>query len=196
MTLSRSYVLVCGSLLLALVLLLCGACDLFSPRTPDAPIGEGGTFTQPDAPDLVVENIQNAVAELNTQNYRRSLCESLTFEPTATAESRAPGLWPGWSSDEEISYYTTLAEAARTGQGHELRLTDRVEEIGADRFVLEATYFLTVNHRRPDAPTTVQGRLVWEIVQDADGLWRLCAWTDRELGNNSSWSDLKASFVQ
>ena len=43
-------------------------------------------------------------------------------------------------------------------------------------------------------PDTVQGRLVWEIEQGDDGLWRLQRWTDQELGNSPSWSDLKAEF--
>lgn len=172
------------------------ACDLFDPRTPEPPGGEGGTFVQPDAPDLVIENLRNAVAELNVQNYRRSLDEALVFEPAATAAAGAPSLWSSWSRDEEVGYFTTLAEAARLGEGHELVLTDATEEITADRFVLEAAYLLVVYHRRPDAPDSVQGRLVWEITQNADGLWRLSRWTDQELSRTPSWSELKIEFIQ
>jgi hypothetical protein len=186
-----------SSLLVLLLLLGLGTgCGVFDPREPEAPIDEAGTYVQPDAPDLVVDNLRNAVAELNTQNYRRSLDEQLTFEPTAAAQARSPSLWGSWGRSEEVSYFTTLTEAARLNQGHELRLNDVIEEVGADRYVLEATYLLVVRHRRPDAPDSVQGRLVWDIRPDADGLWRLRRWTDQELGNTPSWSDLKAEFVQ
>lgn len=182
--------------LLAVLGVALSGCGLFEPREPELPVGEAGTFVQPDAPDLVVDNLQNAVAELNTQNYRRSLAEALVFEPTAASAASAPALWPSWSRSEEIGYFTTLAEAARTGQGHELRLTDPVAEVAPDRYVLEATYLLVVRHSRPDAPDSVQGRLLWQIEPDADGLWRLVRWRDQSLSSSPSWSDLKAAFIQ
>lgn len=179
------------TLVLALVL---AACDVFSPRTPEDPIGEAGTFTQPDVPDLVVDNLQAAIAEMNTVNYRRSLAEDLVFEPTAVAEARDPSLWASWSRTEEVNAFTTLAEAARQNTGHSLRLEDIATEVGDARYTLDATYVLVARHRRSDVPDTLQGRLVWVIEQGADGLWSLRRWTDQELGNSPSWSDLKAEF--
>lgn len=170
------------------------ACDVFSTRTPEDPISEAGTFTQPDAPDLVVDNLQAAIAELNTANYRRSLAEDMTFEPTAVAQARDPSLWASWSRIEEVSAFTTLAEAASQSTGHSLRLEDTAAELSDTRFTLDATYVLVIRHRRPTVPDTVQGRLVWQIEQGADGLWALRRWTDQELGNTASWSDLKAEF--
>ncbi|RMH74396.1 MAG: hypothetical protein D6683_12780 [Actinomyces sp.] len=171
-------------------------CDVFSPRTPEPPLEAAGTYEQPDTPEQVIANLQAAVAELNTLNYRRSLAEDLTFTPTATAEARDP-VWTGWGLAEEERYFSTLAAAARTGTGHRLDLNDRtLTLIDADRQVLDATYLLIVNHTRADAPTTVQGRLQWVLVRGTDGLWRLREWVDRELGSNPSWSDLKAAFVQ
>lgn len=180
---------------LILVLLLAG-CDLFSARTPEPPLDEGGTFLQPDTPEQVVANLQAAVAELNTLNYRRSLADDVTFTPTATAEARDP-IWSGWGRTEEERYFSTIAAAARQTTGNALELNDRSFTIlSDDRYVLDATYRLTVNHRRTDAPTTVQGRLVWILTRGADGLWQLQSWTDQELGTNPSWSDLKAAFVK
>lgn len=187
----RGRLTLCGLLLAVAV----AGCDLFAPRAPEDPIGEAGTFQQPDTPDLVVSNLRAAVAELNTDNYRRSLAEDFVFVPTADAEARHPAL-TGWTRAEEISYFTTLAEAARLHSGHELRLADQVVNPGETEYVLEASYILTVHHGRPGVPETVQGRLVWEIAQDEDGLWRLARWTDQTLGSGSSWSDLKAEFVQ
>ncbi len=169
-------------------------CDVFAPRTPEAPVTEAGTFTQPDAPDLVVDNLRAAIAEMNTANYRRSIAEDLAFEPTAVAKQRDPALWANWSSTEENSYFTTLAEAARQSEGHFLRLEDTNTEIGDTRYTLDAAYVLIVLHRRPSVPDTVQGRLIWEIEQGEDGLWALQRWTDQEVGNSPSWSDLKAEF--
>lgn len=181
----------CGGCLAVLA-----GCGVFETRTPEPPVQEGGTFTQPDTPDQVVENLQNAIAELNVLNYRRSLSATVLFTPTATAEAQA-SIWQGWSRTEEERYFSTLTAAAQGATSHRLTLNDRVlTALGPDRSLLEATYVLTVNHRRPDAPTEVQGRLRWLITQGTDGLWVLAEWTDQELGTSPSWSDLKAAFVQ
>ncbi|ARA93094.1 hypothetical protein AWN76_007915 [Rhodothermaceae bacterium RA] len=178
------------------VLLLAG-CSLFSPREPEAPTEAGGTYEQPDTPEQVVANLQAAIAELNTQNYRRSLAEDLVFEPTATAMARTPALWSTWSRQEEDAYFSTLVASARFGSGHELELREDVLSfVTGTRAQLDALYVLTVHHRRAGVPTTVEGRLIWELTQDASGLWHLSRWIDREVGNAPAWSDLKAAFVQ
>ena len=173
------------------------SCDLFSPRTPDPPIDEAGTFVQPDTPDQVIENVRNAVAELNAQNYRRSFADELEFAPTPEAEASAPSIWNGWGVQEEESYFRALASAARLTSGNELRLNDpTLSAVDAARFTFDATYLLTVNHRKQDLPSTLQGRLVWTIVQGSDGLWRISEWSDRSIGDAPSWSDLKTAFIQ
>ncbi len=170
------------------------ACDLFGPRSPEPPIGESGQFIQPDAPDVVIENLKAAIAEMNAANYRRSLDQDLVFEPTAVAEARNLSLWANWGHTEENGYFTTMAEAAGDASGNLLRLEESTTDLGDARYTLDANYVLVVHHRRTGVPDTVQGRLVWEITQGADGLWALKHWADQELGSSPSWSDLKAEF--
>lgn len=172
------------------------ACDVFALRDPEPPITEGGTFIQPDTPDQVVENIQAAISELNVANYTRSLAEDLNFQPTVSAEQR-DAIWSSWSRAQEQSYFTQLVAAASAGGQHVLELSDETMTVlTEDRYSLEARYVLTVQHSRVEVPSLVQGRLVWIITQGADSQWRLQEWTDRELGSEPSWSDLKAGFSQ
>lgn len=179
-----------------LLLVLLGGCGLFDPRTPEAPEADSGTYLQPDTPDRVVANLQAAVAELNVQNYRRSLAEALVFEPTATALARTPATWSGWGRTDETAYFTALASDAQFGTGHQLVLSDPILSFVTDtQAQYDATYALTVQHRRPGVPTTVEGQLVWTIEQGEDGLWQLTRWIDRERGAAPSWSDLKAAFT-
>ncbi len=183
--------------LLLLPLLLIHGCDLFSTRTPEAPIDDAGTFLQPDTPEQVVENIQFAIAELNTPNYQRSLSSTFSFTPTERALAQDQSIWPNWSATEESQYFSTIAAAAEFASNHELTLSDQNISITAeDRFEIDASYVLTINHNRPIVPVIVQGRLIWVIVEEEDGLWRLQEWTDREIGSQPSWSDLKAEFVK
>ncbi len=179
------------------IVILLGACDLFSTREPEIPLEGAGTFEQPDTPDQVIENIRNAVAELNAQNYRRSFAEGFTFEPTASAEARDPSIWTGWSVQEEESYFRAMVQAARLTSGNEVRLTEEnLSAVNPNLFTFDASYVLTVNHRSQDLSATLQGRLVWTLSQGDDGLWRITEWTDRELGDAASWSDLKAEFIK
>lgn len=170
------------------------ACDVFAPRTPEEPIGQAGTYFQPVTPEVVVDNLRASVAELNAANYRRSLDLQLEFEPTAVAEARDPSLWASWGRAEENGYFTTMAEAARLQAGHGLRLEDATTELGDTRYTLDAHYVLVVQHGREGVSDTLQGRLIWEITQGANGLWALRKWTDQTVGSASSWSDLKAEF--
>ena len=184
-----------ASILLIALTFLSG-CSLFSTRDPEAPLEDSGSFIQPDTPEQVVENIQNAVSELNTLNYRRSLSEDFHFDPTATAQSRE-SVFLSWSRAQEEQYFSALVAAASLNTGHSLQLNDEsMTLIQEDAFILDATYVLTVNHRRAEVPTQVQGRLQWVLMQGSDGLWALIEWTDQELGNEPSWSDLKAEFTK
>lgn len=180
----------------ALCVVTLAGCELFSPRTPEEPIADAGTFVQADQPEQVIANLQAALRELNTETYRRSLAEDFTFEPTSDARQEH-AVWSNWGRNEEVSYFTQLAEAARERSGHELTLNEQDANITVEnRYVLDANYFLVVRHGRTDVPDTVQGHLVWDIAQGADGLWRLQRWTDEELGTSPSWSELKAAFIK
>lgn len=179
-----------------LALAVLAGCDLFSAREPEPPATESGTYVQPDQPEAVIENLENAIAELNTLNYRRSLASDLQFRPTATAEAR-DAVWDGWGRPQEEQYFATLVAAAQDAEGHSLVLNDRsLTVVDVTNFQLDATYVLSVNHRRPDVPTQVQGRLIWLIRQSGEGLWELAEWTDQELSVSPTWSDLKAEFVK
>lgn len=186
---------------LALVLILTVAvaasgCSVFSTREPEEPLEDSASFIQPDTPEQVIENIQTSILELNTLNYRRSLAEDLTFQPTATAQARE-SVFLSWSRSQEEQYFSAMVAAASLNQGHSLQLNDQtLTLLGESEFVLDATYVLTVNHRRSETPTRVQGRLQWVLRQGSDGLWALQDWTDQELGSQPSWSDLKAEFTK
>ncbi len=182
------------TLVLAAVIAVSG-CGVFGTRDPEPPITGGGTYLQPDTPEQVVENLRSAVEELNTLNYRRSFSDDFEFTPTSTAEANNP-IFSGWSTTNEEQYFSAVASAAQFSVGHELTLDNPSAAPVSERMsVVDTGYSLTINHNRPDIPTGFAGQLRWEIEQGTDGLWRLTRWTDRELGSDATWSDLKAGFV-
>ncbi|MCY3488626.1 MAG: hypothetical protein F4065_06375 [Rhodothermaceae bacterium] len=181
------------SIWMALVVL--ASCDVFGARTPEPPVGEAGTWLQPVAPDLVVDNLRAAVAELNAANYRRSLDEEFMFTPTAAAYARDPDQWIHWDQAQENGYFVTVAEAAKGSSGNLLRLEDATTELSDTEYILDAHYLLLIKHGSQQIADTLQGRLVWVITKKADGLWMLTRWSDQSIGTEDSWSDLKAEFA-
>ena len=176
-------------------------CDIFGTRDPEPPQAGTGTWLQPDTPDRVIENIQNAVSEMNSGTYLRSLAADFSFEPSQTARAREPELWQGWGRADEETYFGRLVASASFSSGHDLQLLDLTETVLSDqKYVVDANYILTVHHSRTaeQIPTEFQGRLIWEIDKSEEGLWYLQRWTDvdQESQNVASWSELKASFVK
>lgn len=174
-------------------------CSVFDTREPDPPESGVGTWLQPDTPDRVVQNMRNAIAEMNSRNYLRSLAPDFSFEPTVAAKAREPSLWAGWTMSEEETYFSRLVASSNFLSGHSLQLLDVTENFVDDsRWVYDANYILTVQHSRAaeDVPTDFQGHLVWAFQRSSEGLWYLQAWTDQQSANLPSWSELKSTFVK
>ncbi len=183
--------------LAAFMMLQFSSCELFSARDPEDPQFGQSTWLQPDTPERVIQNIQNSVRDLNSQNYSRSLSTEFRFQSTLTAEEREPLLWTSWSGPDELSYFQRLVGASSGFSGHGLELIDTIPTVVSESiYLFEANYLLTLNHSRTDEgiPTEMQGRLSWKIIQLSSGLWVLEEWIDVEIQNQSSWSDLKAAF--
>ena len=177
------------------VLIVLASCDVFGARTPEPPEGEAGTWLQPVAPDIVIENLRTSISELNVANYRRSLHPDFVFVPTAEAYIRNPDQWNNWNRAQENGYFITVAEASKGSSENLLRLEDSTTELSDTTYIMEAQYILVLNHGSQQVSDTLQGRLLWLITKKADGLWTLVGWNDQSVGSEDSWSDLKAEFA-
>lgn len=175
-------------------------CSIFDTRTAEPPGGEStGTFLQPDRPEIVLDNLINAIQNLNTQNYLRNLdTENFEYTPSNAALAANPEVWTGWSSDEEQIYFNNLRASAENTTGHQLRLENITNDLqSSNRRQIVADYMLTLLHNRSNigVPTNISGRFVLELETGEDGLWKIVAWTDVSAGDSFSWSDLRASFL-
>lgn len=186
---------------LPVILILFTSCSLFETREPEPPgLGQGSIFIQPDRPEAVIENLQNAVANLNLQNYVQSLDDSrFMFTPTNSAQINDPTIWANWSVLEEQLYFNNLRAAAEGLTGHQLQFTNinsESQSVTVQQF--RANYTLTVVHNRTsaDIPTVAQGEIILLIEAGENGLWNIVSWTDISSGGTFSWSDFKAAFVR
>ncbi len=180
-----------------LIGMLITSCSLFETRDPEDP---GTTtvpvFIQPDRPQDVIQNLQNAVRALNLDNYRRCLAERFEYEPSSDAQSSNPDLWQGWGFAEEEVYFNNMRAEAEGLSGHELQLENRnFVQISQDQERFEADYRMTVQHNRQGLPVSAEGRMRLLITRDESGIWAIETWTDDISGESDfTWSDFRAAF--
>ena len=183
--------------------LLTASCSLFETRDPEEP---GTTtvpvFIQPDRPQDVIQNLQNAVRTMNLDNYRRCLePEVFSYQPSSVAQSRNPELWQGWGFAEEEAYFNNMRAETEGLSGHELRLENRrLVQISADQEQFDADYRITVQHNRQLLPVEARGVLRLVLVRDESGSWSIAAWSDAVLsdaanGSDFTWSEFRAAFL-
>ena len=186
-----------------LILIICSGCGIFQTRKPQSPLsGNGSTFIQPDDPTIVIQNLQNAIKYVNTQNYLRCLSSTgFEFQATSEAQNNYSNIWSGWSITNEQTYFNNLQAATQNSTGNQLQLTNTSFEIqSSTKQQYKANYTLTVIHNRAQSgvPTVASGQLIFILVQDDTGLWYIQSWTDisNSGGNSFTWSDLKAIFFK
>lgn len=178
--------------------LLAASCSLFETRDPEEP---GTTtvpvFIQPDRPQDVIQNLENAVRTMNLDNYRRCLDpEVFSYQPSSVAQSSNPDLWQGWGFSEEEAYFNNMRAETEGLSGHELRLENRrLVQISADQEQFDADYRITVQHNRQGLPVEAEGRMRLIMIRDESGSWAIESWSDAAEGNDFTWSDFRAAFL-
>lgn len=184
---------------LVLVLLVLSSCTLFETREPDPPDSGAGTpFIQPDRAEIVLQNLENAVKDLNVRNYLNCLNEeTFTYQPTGEAQNSDPDLWSGWGFASEENYFNNLRSSAQSGSGNSLQLSNiESETLSSTEQQISVNYVLNVNHNRntDGIPVTAQGRMILYLVAGDDGLWSISGWTDLSTSGEFSWSDMRSTF--
>lgn len=186
------------ALLIIACLLSVSSCNLFETRDPEDP---GTTtvpvFIQPDRPQDVIQNLQNAVRAMNADNYRRCLDSgTFTYQPSSVAQSSNPELWQGWGFAEEEVYFNNMRAEAEGLSGHELQLENsRFVQITPDQEQFDADYRITVQHNRQGLPVEAEGRMRLTMNRDESGKWSIGAWSDAAEGSEFTWSDFRAAFL-
>lgn len=176
-------------------------CDLFNTRTPQKPSETGSSFVPPTSPSIVIDNLTNAISELNTENYISCFVDStfstyrFLFQAAQGTQTAYGALFHDWNISSERTYFNNLRSRIPTGGESALIFTDaRFESIQADSAVYTATYTLIVQHTVQGVPQQAQGTLLFLMSLDRNNNWAIYRWIDNKTGNDFSWSDLKARF--
>ncbi len=187
---------------LAAAVLLAG-CGLFDTREPENPISSGSNFEQPTTPSVVLRNLENAIGYASAADYRRCFSDSskglptYTFIPSAQGLAAAPTKLRNWGIDQEEEYARNVFSELAQGSAPSLVLTpsevtnvpigDSVQYIG--------TYTVRFPHTREGAEREAQGTLEFTMKLSRQNEWYIVRWRDITLENMTSWSLIKARFI-
>lgn len=184
-----------------LLLITTAGCELFETRDPEPPSSGSSTFIPPTSVDLVLENLTNAIAEKNTENYLRCLVDTLSsdqrfeFIPTASAAGRYATTFVDWSLQSERAWFAAMKAFAEDDAPSNLVLNGAFSVITADSAVYEGGYDLTFRHGVSGVAETVRGTLQFILHTDRNSIWSISRWTDIPLNDETSWSEWKGRFA-
>ncbi len=177
------------------------SCGLFEVRNVQTPNQPRSTFIQPTSPDLVISNLNFAIAEKNVENYMKCFVDSafsprrFAFFPDAVSFNSYP-VFRTWNLSSERLYYTNLVNLTNENSSSNLFLSEIMITSGIDSAVVDSDYILVYDHNRTSIAKTSRGKLRFIMSPDDRSLWSIHAWYDFiEQTGDTTWSNLKANFI-
>lgn len=174
------------------------ACDLFAPRTPEAPDNQNTRFIPPTSPEIVVSNFINSIKDLNNSNYIACLDkDKFSFQPSADVFSKYSEIFLKWDiNSEKIYFYAMNADNSEKINPKISLLASGFDIMSSDSAVYLSDYKIQCEFI-DEAPREFAGKFQMNIVKKSDGLWYIRRWNDFQNPNDSikfTWSALKAKY--
>jgi hypothetical protein len=185
---------------LALLILFSG-CNIFQTRTPEPPQQGRSDFLPPTSPDIVVQNLQNAISDRNVINYIACFSDptsggqSFSFMPSPRAASQYRAIFQNWDISSEQSYFNNLISQSSTSSSSALVLSSIQLVPYTDSAYYSANYTLLWPNKVASNLQQVQGNLQFYLGVNPNGSWSIYRWVDSGTSDTvKTWSDLKAQF--
>lgn len=188
---------------LLLVLVLTSACtNPFTTREPEPPETGGIPFLPPRTPEVVLQNMRNAILEQNVENYIRCLSDAarvargFVFLPEPGVANENPGVFDNWSRESERNYFVQQRAFLPADSLRNLSLQTVQSSQFADSAQFVENYTLTLRHTQRDrgVPVIVGGQATFWLGVDDFGDWAIYRWEDRSNSDLPTWSVLKAAY--
>lgn len=158
------------------------------------------SWQQPTSPEIVLENLKNAIRERNVENYIRSLVDTLksqrrfVFVPDPEVLKNNPAVFENWSLEKEREYVTRLLASLPSDSVIQLTFMDVTQPVISDSSIFDEKYVFIVNHTLQNIPRRTSGRAIFYLEENTDGNWSIYRWEDIRMENQPTWSEIKASF--
>lgn len=187
---------------LGLAVLMAG-CDLFSTREPASPTSNGSNFESPTSPSIVLRNMENALAGANAGDYRKCFSDSsrglppFRFRASSQGIAAAPSTFDEWGIDQEEKYVRNIFAELQSGASCTVTFNpSEVTDVPiGDSIQFSATYLVKFPHTRQGAEREAEGQLQFTFRLSRQNEWYISTWHDVALAGKTSWSLIKARFI-
>ncbi|MEM6805656.1 MAG: hypothetical protein AAF696_29935 [Bacteroidota bacterium] len=180
------------------ILSLLGLISCFQVRPVEPPGIVSSDWVSPSDYEILLDNLQRSVSNTNVQNYLRCFSgDSLQFTPAAPLFTDNEPIWLAWSIQDEQAYFDNMVANLAVSSGNSLVLREtELQNVDADSLTYVGNYTLRINHQDTTLTTLFKGQIQLLIKLNTFNEWEIARWQDIELFQDSSWSQLKLSFVQ
>jgi hypothetical protein len=189
--------------------LLLASCNLFTPRTPEAPqsiVSPTLAWQPPTVSDIVLVNLANAFASLNAIDYARTFSPAPTtdnftasdfvFTPAPETAGSAGTLFQNWTIVSERRFFENFRSQVQRGASPQFQITIDERNIGSTtELQLSVSYRLTTTYNATDIPTVCRGKAVLRLVQSPQGFWYIREWRDFKGESDFTISELKRRLI-
>lgn len=186
------------------IALTASGCGLFDTRTPQNPINSGSTFEQAVTPSLVLRNLESALAYSNSNDYRKCFSDTslglpaFNFQPSAQGIAAAPSKFADWNVVQEEQYIKNIFTELQPGKLCAVTFSpaDVQGATSGDSVQFSANYTAVFPNTRGGAEQSAAGSLQFTIRRSPQsGQWYITSWHDLASDNTTSWSLIKARFI-
>ncbi len=182
---------------LMFVMLVWTTSGCFQTRDVEPPSSTSSDWVSPTDYQILLSNLQNAISQLNVQNYLRCFDEeNLVFTPAAALANDNQNLWANWSVLDERAYLENTLARLRVQSGNALILNETDLQDFGDSIRYAGRYTLRMNHNDTTITDLFEGQLQFVIKRNAFNELEIQRWIDIETVADSSWSLLKQEFIQ
>lgn len=178
------------------IILLLSSC--FRVRNVEPPGIASSDWISPTNYEILLENMKQSVSNGNLQNYLRCFNnDSLRYTPVASLFTDNEPIWLAWSIQDEQAYFDNMLASLTVSSGNSLELKETdLQNVNGDSLTYVGEYSLRINHNDTTLTTLFKGQMQLLVKLNAFNEWEISRWQDIELYPDSSWSQLKLSFVQ
>jgi len=179
---------------LVLLTLLVAGCDLFSTRRAQAPLETSDLCGPAISSDRVLDVLDCTLQFHLPEDYLAIFDgQDYSFVPDGAALSNHQDLLP-WGYDQEAAHIRRLLSGQVVPIDSAVQAQFQVEESieWADSARYLEAYTLHLGHVLEGIPRDVSGRAEFIFARNLDGTWRIRWWRDEAVGDQATWSDIKA----
>ena len=171
-------------------------CGIFDTRDPEPPETVRSTYTLPTTAGIVIDNLEYAIAQKNSENYSKCISQNaFQFIPDSRSYQNYELIFSQWNQLAEKKYLDNLISVTTTTSSSVLFLDNkRLTQINSDSALFQANYIVVFQHNLQNIPKSARGNLTLNISTDNE-LFYIKKWEDfRQNDTDFTWSELKAKF--